>query len=67
MAKVRFDGAWGVCVVRVASVLKSGIYFRRNRCRSLCFRNSTIIPQYMTKFAIDRVGDLPGLNVLITA
>ena len=30
------------------------------------FRTSTIIPQYTTKFAMDHVFDLPGLNVSIT-
>ena len=30
------------------------------------FRTSTIIPQYMTKFAMDQVDDQPGLNVSIT-
>ena len=30
------------------------------------FRTFTIIPQYMTKFAMDQICDLPGLNVSIT-
>ena len=31
MAKVLFDCAYGVCVVRVASVLSGGIYFGTNK------------------------------------
>ena len=30
------------------------------------FRTSTIIPQYVTKFAMDQVCDQPGLNVTTT-
>ena len=30
------------------------------------FRTSTIIPQYITKFAMDQLCDQPGLNVSIT-
>ena len=63
---MRFDGAYGVYVVRVASVLNSGIFFCTNNCRPSAFRTSTIIPQYMTKFAMDQVGDKPGLKVSIT-
>ena len=37
MEKVRFDGAYGVCVVRVANDLNSGIYCSTNKFRSLCF------------------------------
>ena len=34
MAEVRFDGAFGVCGVRVASVIDSGISYAINKCSS---------------------------------
>ena len=37
MAKVRFYGAYGVCCVRVASVINSGMKFAINKCSSKCF------------------------------
>ena len=37
MANVLFYGAYGVCVVRVDSVLNSGMFFGTNKCRSQCF------------------------------
>ena len=37
MAEVRFDGAYGVCGVRVASVINSGIKYAINKCSSKCF------------------------------
>ena len=55
---MRFDGAYGVYVVRVASVLNSGIYF------GTFFL--TIIPQYITKFAMEQDYVQLGLNVSIT-
>ena len=65
MAKVLFYGAYGVCVVRVASDLNRGVYFGTSNVAPNAFRTSTLIPQHMTKFAMDKVFDLPGLNVSI--
>ena len=46
MAEVRFDGAYGVCGVRVACVISSGIKYAINKCSSKCFSifydNSTV-------------------------
>ena len=53
MAEVRFDGAYGVCGVCVASALNMCIENATNKCSSKYFRTSTIIPQYMTKFAME--------------
>ena len=63
MAYVRFYGAYGVCVIRVASFLNSGIYSLQTNFAPNASRTSSIIPQYMTKFAMDQVGDQPGLDV----
>ena len=37
MAEVRFDGAYGLCGVRVAKVTNSGIKYARNKCSSRCY------------------------------
>ena len=37
MAEVRFGGAYGLCGVRVASVMNSGIKFAINKCGFKCF------------------------------
>ena len=37
MVEVRFDGAYGLCGVRVASVINSGIKCAINKCSSKCF------------------------------
>ena len=37
MAKVRFDGAYGVCVDRVAGVLNMCLDNATNKCSSKCF------------------------------
>ena len=37
MAEVRFDGAYGVCGVCVASVINSGIKYAINKFSSKCF------------------------------
>ena len=37
MAELRFDGAYGVCGVRVASVINSGIKYAINKSSSKCF------------------------------
>ena len=37
MEDVRFDGAYGVCGVCVASVINSGIKYAINKCSSKCF------------------------------
>ena len=46
MAELRFDGAYGVCGVRVASVIKSGIKYAKNKCSSKCssifYTNTTV-------------------------
>ena len=63
---MRFDAAYGMCVVRVASVLKKGIYFGTINVAPYAFRTSTTIPQHMTKLSMDQVCDQPGLNVSIT-
>ena len=45
MAEARFDGAYGVCGVRVASIISSGIKFAINKCSSKCF---SVIYDYTT-------------------
>ena len=45
------------CVVRVARVLNSGIYCGKKNVARNAFRDSTIIPQYMTLFALDQFYD----------
>ena len=37
MAVVRFGGAYGVCGVRVASVINSGVKYAINKCSSKCY------------------------------
>ena len=55
-------------VVRVARFLNSDIYIVvETNVSPNAIRTSTIIPQYMTKLAMDQVCDQPGLNVSITA
>ena len=52
-AEVLFFGAYGECGVCLASIISSGIKSAINKCSSKCIRSSTIIPQYMTYFAIE--------------
>ena len=66
MAKVCFDGGYGVYVVRVASVLKVIYILVQTNVAPNAFRTSTIKPQCITKFAMDQVFDQPGRNVSIT-
>ena len=46
MAEVRFDGAYGVCGVRVASVINTGIKNAINKCSFKCssifYDNTTV-------------------------
>ena len=59
MAEGRFDGAYGVCGVRVASAIKTGIKDSINKCSSKCF---SIIYDYTT------VHDLlcDGIRIVLT-
>ena len=66
MAEVRFDSAYGLCVVRVASFLNSGIFYGTNKCGSLCFSYFYNIPQCITKFVMDLVFVQPGLIASLT-
>ena len=70
MEKVLVYGTYGACVVRVSSVLNSGnisvnLAVQTNVAPNAS-RTSTIIPQYMTKSAMDQVCDQPGLSASIT-
>ena len=53
----------GVCVVRVASVLKAVYIAVQTNVAPYALRTSTIISKYMAAFAIDQL----ALNVSITA
>ena len=62
---MHFDGSYGACVVRVP-VFTTVVYILvQTNVAPNAFRTVIIIPQYMTKFAMDQVCDESGLNVLI--
>ena len=50
---MHFYGAYGVCGVRVASVINSGIKDSRIRCGSKCFSNFYDKAQFMSYFAME--------------
>ena len=58
---MRFDGAYGVCVVRVPVSSRVVHIVVQTNVAPNAFRTCTIIPLYMTKFAVDQVSDQPGL------
>ena len=53
MAKERFGGAYGVFCVCVASALNMCKRMLQKNLALNAFRTSTIIPQYMTRFAME--------------
>ena len=56
-----------VCVSFVCPAFSAVVYIvvRRNVAPN-AFRTSSVIPQYMTKFAMNQVYERSGLDVLIT-
>ena len=66
MAKLHFYGAYGVYVVRVAVFSSVVLIVVQTNVAPNAFRTYTIIPQYMTKFAMDQVCYKLGLGVAMT-